>query len=468
MEHAARAEFSAQLARGVERDGLRQELGALQHAHRVHGSQRSHTVQVRAHGDDEVAAESPARGVAGTAERHDRDDVGAINDGGGIGARAPPERGGDHDEERRRGDPTPPARAGARCDRLSGRRGGTRSGARRGQRGHRRRHGLEAHGHLVRALRPLGRILRHQSRDQCRDRRRHIGAALFDPRDRRREMRGHHRLRVPAVRGSASEHLVEHCTRRVEVRTMIGRRVGHRLLGGHVGWRAERESNGGEPALGDPRIGERLRHAEVRHHRVPPLEQDVLGLHVAMHDPMVVCERQRVQELARDAQCVGQRERPLPHEARPERLSGNVGHHVPEQRVVAAGGEHRHDVRVLQLRDEFDLAPEALSTRGDGALEVEDLHHHAPIEGTVGREEYAGHPAAAELAIDREGVAERALEARGEVVLHRGEGTACGAARRPLGPRRRHRSRSGTCARRRRSRCRPARPRTVARRRSRR
>ena len=186
---------------------------------------------------------------------------------------------------------------------------------------------------------------------------------------------------------------------------MVRGRVAHRLLGRHVRRRAEGEPRGGEAAR-HACLGERLGHTEVGDHRVPPLEQDVLRLHVTVHDPVLVGVAERVEELARDPHRVGEWQRALAQQSRAQRLPRHIGHHVPEQRVVTAGGEHRYDVRVLQPRDHLHLTAEPLSARRDRALQVEHLHHDPPPQGALLGEEHSCHTTAAELALDHERVAE--------------------------------------------------------------
>ena len=65
-----------------------------------------------------------------------------------------------------------------------------------------------------------------------------------------------------------------------------------------------------------------------------------------------------------------------------------------------AGGEHRHDARMLQSRRERDLAREALGGHVDADVRRERLEHDLTPERVFGGDEDARHPAAAELALD--------------------------------------------------------------------
>ena len=162
--------------------------------------------------------------------------------------------------------------------------------------------------------------------------------------------------------------------------------------------------------------GDRLRDAEVGDDGVFALEQDVLGFHVAVHDPVLVREAERVEELAGDADGVGEREGPFAHESCSERLPGDERHRVPEQRVIAAGGEYGNDVRMLPLRDRLDLATEPLGAAKGGGFEVERLDDDVAVEGGVAGDEHPRHAAAPELAFEPEGVSEGCLKPLGEGV----------------------------------------------------
>jgi hypothetical protein len=75
-------------------------------------------------------------------------------------------------------------------------------------------------------------------------------------------------------------------------------------------------------------------------------------------------------------------------------------------------------VRVVELRRELDLAPEALDVDPGGQLRREDLDHDLPLERPLGGDEDAAHPAARELLLEVVGVAEGGLELLAEVVGH--------------------------------------------------
>ena len=78
------------------------------------------------------------------------------------------------------------------------------------------------------------------------------------------------------------------------------------------------------------------RDAEVRHERMPALQQDVLGLDVAVDDAEGVRRAQCVGDLARDAQRVLDGELPFALESCAQRLTRDVWHHVVQQAVSFA------------------------------------------------------------------------------------------------------------------------------------
>ena len=62
-------------------------------------------------------------------------------------------------------------------------------------------------------------------------------------------------------------------------------------------------------------------------------------------------------------------------------------------------------MRVLQLRGDLNLAAEPVDVH-PGELGVQHLHDHLTVEGALAGEKHAAHPAAAELALNGERIAE--------------------------------------------------------------
>jgi hypothetical protein len=157
----------------------------------------------------------------------------------------------------------------------------------------------------------------------------------------------------------AGERLVGDHAQGVEVRPVVGRRVGRRLLRGHVRGRAHGQSErrrraGGHrlrrgAALGGR--GERLGDPEVGHHRVPAREQHVLGLEVAVHHALAVRVGEGVGQLAHEPHHIRDGQGPVAPKPLAQRLALHVGHRVVGQPVHVARGVDRHHVRVLEARD---------------------------------------------------------------------------------------------------------------------
>ena len=130
------------------------------------------------------------------------------------------------------------------------------------------------------------------------------------------------------------------------------------------------------------------------------VQQDVLGLDVAMDHavPMRVVERTR--HLARDAHGVGDRELPFALEPRAQRLAVDERHDVEQQAIRIARVEQREDVRVLQLRGGLDLGEESLAAERGAEVGVQHLDGDVAIVLEVVREVDRRHPAGAEFALD--------------------------------------------------------------------
>ena len=120
-------------------------------------------------------------------------------------------------------------------------------------------------------------------------------------------------------RDLAGEHLVEHDAQRVEVR-LAGDRLAERLLGRDVVGRAEHAPVGGQPLLveraGDPEVGDLGRALLV--------DQDVLGLDVAVDDVAGVGGAERAGDLDRVGDRLGDRQPPVAADAVLERLALDV------------------------------------------------------------------------------------------------------------------------------------------------
>ena len=176
----------------------------------------------------------------------------------GEGARPATRRGAGREPRRR--DPA------IMAVRRRGRGGGRR---RRGHAGRRRRQRREGRAQLGRARVPVGRRLGQQPLEDSVQRGRHRLAQPAGGGDRIAQPFGDDRLRGGSGVGRlAGEQLVEHAAQAVEVGPAVERGVAQRLLGTHVGRRAEGEAGLGEAVVGagleragDAEVGEQRRAA---------------------------------------------------------------------------------------------------------------------------------------------------------------------------------------------------------------
>ncbi len=158
------------------------------------------------------------------------------------------------------------------------------------------------------------------------------------------------------------------------------------------------------------------------------VEQDIVGLDVAVYDALAVCVAERVRDLARDPGRVDHGEAPIPLEQLPHRRAVDAAHDDVEDFVlVAADLVDRHDVRVLELPAGARLAHEALRQPGRrGQAQVEHLHGDVAVLRMVAHAEHGGEAAFAQQIPDRKFLAECFLEAatqRGEIERHGGRET---------------------------------------------
>ena len=206
----------------------------------------------------------------------------------------------------------------------------------------------------------------------------------------------------------ADQHLVRHRAERVDVGAMPDALVAHRLLGRHVLRRAERQACLRHALAARVLHGER--DPEVRHERGTVVQQDVLGLDVAVHDAMPMRVLQRRRHLGGDADRVVDRQLLLAIEPRAQRLAVDEGHHVEQLSRRVSRVEQRQDVRMLQAGRDLDLLEEALGADHRRQLGVQHLHRHLAVMARVRREIDGRHPAAAELALDRVSVGQRPFQ----------------------------------------------------------
>jgi hypothetical protein len=200
----------------------------------------------------------------------------------------------------------------------------------------------------------------------------------------------------------------------VDVRPVIDLGVGRGLLRRHVRGRAHRDARGGEPGRGarrmPARLAERLGHAEVGDETVMPAHHHVVRLDVPVEHLLLVGVCQRVHHIPDQAECLAHRELALPGQFGPKRLPLDERHGEVQDVAGLTGGQERHDVRVLELGGELDLAAEPFDVDRGREVRGQHLDDYLPPKCHLLREIDAAHAAAAQLAEDPVSSAKRSLE----------------------------------------------------------
>ena len=217
-------------------------------------------------------------------------------------------------------------------------------------------------------------------------------------------------LRVRAhVRRAARQHLVQHRAERVNIGPGRDFLLGGRLLGTHVVRCAQGQTRFRHASASGGAHGKR--DAEIRYHRTPIVQQDVLRLDVPMDDPVPVRVVERVGHLHRDAHRLVHAHLRFSIQLAAQRLALDVGHDVEQEAVRGARIEQRQDVWMLERRRGPDFDHESLGTKHGGELRLEDLQGDLAIVPEIACEIHGGHAALAELPFDRIATVEGGVKA---------------------------------------------------------
>jgi hypothetical protein len=208
--------------------------------------------------------------------------------------------------------------------------------------------------------------------------------------------------RVTAKRGLPDETLVEHAAERVDVRPPVDLLTGD-LLGGDVVDGAQHVA----VVADSSRLGDPLREAEVREVDVVGavgtgacVEQQVGGLHVAMHETARVGRVQGARHLREDADR-GRRVQTAVLEAPFQVTPLDVAHGDEEDVLGRPGLVDRDDVRMVDRRGQLRLAQEAVAERFVlGQAGSQQLQRDSPLEPQILGQVDDAHAAQAEQGID--------------------------------------------------------------------
>ena len=217
-------------------------------------------------------------------------------------------------------------------------------------------HGEEVAG----ALHSGGWILGQTSREQRGHGRRHVAAQFGDGARHRRDVRRDDQMyrrefeRGTPTRARSRDSQTSRCRRGDRTRG-----IGGRLLRGHVGRRSDHHAGLGQRRVA--RVGEggqahRLGDAKIRDHGRATRKNDVVRLHVAMHDAMFVRVGESARDIAQHVQRVGDGQRPGLPNSFAERLTFFVRHDEEERAIGFARVVQRYDVGMTKPRGDLDLA----------------------------------------------------------------------------------------------------------------
>ncbi len=223
----------------------------------------------------------------------------------------------------------------------------------------------------------------------------------------------------------AGQHFVEDRAQRVDIGPGIDR-LARGLLGAHVLGSAE-----AHPGLRDPHTAavasSRERDPEVGHHRAAVVEQDVVGLDVAMNHPVAMGVVEPGGDFARDPNRVVNRKLNLASEPGPERLTGQVGHDEKDRPVDPAGVEQGEDVGMLQVGGGLDLLQKPLGPDQRGDIGPEHLDRDFAIVAKVVGQVDGGHASGTQLALQGVAVGQgdpETFQWRGHCLKDRGSARA--------------------------------------------
>ncbi len=214
----------------------------------------------------------------------------------------------------------------------------------------------------------------------------------------------------------ARQHLVEDAPKAVDVGPAIEIAIRHALFGAHVVRSAERDAGLRQLLLA--RGGCRPGDPEIHHQGMPVIDQDVLGLDVAVYDALLVRVLERIGCFGREEHGIVDAEWSRAVEARAQRLAGDERHDVVQLPVEFPGVVQRQDPRMAEARRHGDLAQKALGS--ERHADVGEQHLDRDIAGValVAGEVDRGHAPAADLTGDEVAAVEQDVQQLPDRVSH--------------------------------------------------
>ena len=245
-----------------------------------------------------------------------------------------------------------------------------------------------------------GRILRHGPLDDRPDLGRNVGRKR--PRCVTYVLHGNFKGVVPLERAASGQALVRDHAQRVDVRGGGGDSAGG-LLGRDVRGGAEHRAGGGELAdqvrAGDAEVGE--------HERAVRPDQQVAGLHVAVHDALLVRRVQRVGGLRQQRHRAGRGQPADAAERGGERVALDVLHHQERDVLVAAEVVDVDHAGVVDGGHGPGLAAEPLGEAGFVQQRREQaLDRDGTAQHLVGAAPHVAHATAGDPLVEAVAVAE--------------------------------------------------------------
>ncbi len=238
-------------------------------------------------------------------------------------------------------------------------------------------------------------------------------------RRRLRHLLRHHGARVGALKWRlAREHLVHDACEAVDVARRAKLRLATRLLRTHVCRRPDRDADFGDD-LAAPVFSAvaGAGDAEVGKDGVTVREQNVLRLHIAMHESFAMREVEAGADLLCDSERLLQRQQARLLESVAQRAARDVWLDVVEESSGFAGVDQGNDVGMGETRRDADLPQKSFGTqrRGDLGAQYFDRDFTAVffLFGEIDRR----HAAAPEFALDGVAIGECGNYRRGGTLL---------------------------------------------------